>query len=710
VLKNSEIPVRSNGSDAKANNLSDEMLLGIDDLRLDLLRHGLYRGCERIHLTPKPFNVLVHLVRHRGCVVTKQQLLTEVWGERRDDNTVEQAIRHLRRALQDDKDHPRFIQTISGQGYCFVGVPDTENTPAPATPGLDPAEGSRTFRPPYRHLRSAALAFLPLAAFLAFRPSLPKPALTNPVRVTRSRTHMLSPILTDGTHLYYGRFTNGRYMVAGVGASGGQSFAPTMGVSNPELCDIAPDGRSLLIRDLTHSRDDNEPVYIQSLDGGPARRVGHILAYDVAWYPDGRHILYAADGTIYRTDVQGTSSQRLFSVPGQAYWFRWSPDLRRLRFTLVDGKNQALSLWEASADGARPHPLFPAMRYQQCCGSWTSNGAFFAFQVRVENTFQVWARRETGNLFRVDSTPVPLTVGPSNYRGPLPSRDGQKLFIRAEDPSGELVRYDPGSRQFITLLPSTPIRTAAFSKDGNWIAYTSLAEDNLWRCRSDGSDCLQLTQPMQRAALPRWSPNGKTIAFMGHPFGRQWAIFTVGLNGENMHSPCGADRNDADPDWSPDGRRLVFGNQRESPDKSALYVLDLPTCGMARLPGSTGYFSPRWSPDGRFIAALHLGDQRLDVFEIASQKWQRVTGIAAGYPNWSHDGKYIYFLTRVNERRAIFRAGIQDGKVEEVMTLSNVEQGPFFLGDWVGLAPGDSPMAVRNLTTEAIYSWDFKAR
>ena len=97
--------------------------LKIDNLTFDLERGALCRGSERVLLPPKPFDVLVLLVRNRGRVLSKRELLTTVWGqEYGDQNTVEQAVRQIRVALGDDKDSPPFIQTFPRRGYCFVGV------------------------------------------------------------------------------------------------------------------------------------------------------------------------------------------------------------------------------------------------------------------------------------------------------------------------------------------------------------------------------------------------------------------------------------------------------------------------------------------------------------------------------------------------------------------------------------------------------------
>ena len=59
----------------------------------------------------------------------------------------------------------------------------------------------------------------------------------------------------------------------------------------------------------------------------------------------------------------------------------------------------------------------------------------------------------------------------------------------------------------------------------------------------------------------------------------------------------------SDPNWSPDGSRIVFAGGI-SDQSSAIHILDLKTHQISDLPNSRGFYSPRWSPDGRYIAAI----------------------------------------------------------------------------------------------------------
>ncbi len=655
-------------------------------------------GSQRLDLPPKPFDVLVYLLERQGQIVSKQALLDAVWGGRRAENTVEQAVRQIRRALGDDRADPTFIRTIAGEGYCFIGPVNPEEAPR--------AQGRR----PWRHAVSAALILALLAVGLELRPALPDPRLVNPVQVTRSRAGILSPILSDGTRLYYQQFDRGAYRVAQVAKSGGQSEPIPTDVLNPELCDVAPDGSSLLLRSLLHSRDDNEPVFIQPLVGGPARPLSDVLAYDAAWEPNGRYIVFTRDGALFRIAAEGGTPKLLFKVPGNAYWLRWSPDGRRMRLTVMDARTQALSLWETSVDGRTADRLFPHWTDQQCCGSWTPDGNYYVFQVRTWNNYQIWARSEKPSLFyRAHEDPVPLTLGPYNYRGPLPAANA-KLFARTEVMRGEMVRFDRHLNRFSRILPGVPVRTAAFSPDGGKVAVTSIADNNLWRCEPDGTSCIPLTSGFQQTVMASWSPDGARIAFMAHMAGAKWSIYIVPADGGPAQLLLLDGRSDAEPSWSPDGTKIAFCHWLEPASDSTIYLTSFTDHRVLPVAGSAGMFSPRWSPDGKRIVAQRGDTAHLEIFDFGSGQWRILTHVPARFPNWSRDGRYVYFLSVEGARRTIRRVRVQDGAVEDVASLAQVEQGPFYLSDWVGLAPDDSPLAVRNLTTEDIYAWDFRAK
>jgi hypothetical protein len=77
--------------------------------------------------------------------------------------------------------------------------------------------------------------------------------------------------------------------------------------------------------------------------------------------------------------------------------------------------------------------------------------------------------------------------------------------------------------------------------------------------------------------------------------------------------------------------------------------------------------------------------------------------------NWSANGQYVYYLRRGREP-SVFRVRIADRKIEEIASLKDVRQTGFRSAVWVGLAPDDSPLLLRDVGTQEIYALDLQAR
>ncbi len=152
------------------------------------------------------------------------------------------------------------------------------------------------------------------------------------------------------------------------------------------------------------------------------------------------------------------------------------------------------------------------------------------------------------------------------------------------------------------------------------MAYVQYPESILWRSRVDGSERRQLTQPPLGVLLPRWSPDGTRIAFMGRTPGRPWKIYDIAAEGGEAQPILEGDRPEADPDWAPDGQSLMFGRPpdylAEPAVPKAIHLLDLRTRKLSTLPGSDGLFGSRWSPSGRYVAAVTLNQLRLLLFDF----------------------------------------------------------------------------------------------
>jgi TolB-like protein/DNA-binding winged helix-turn-helix (wHTH) protein/Flp pilus assembly protein TadD len=103
---------------------------------LDLRPRRLRRGSHVLKLERIPFEILLLLLEHRDEIVTRDQIVSRVWGQGvflDTDNSIRGAVRKLRQVLKDDAETPRFIQTVTGQGYRFIALVITPKEPSAAS-------------------------------------------------------------------------------------------------------------------------------------------------------------------------------------------------------------------------------------------------------------------------------------------------------------------------------------------------------------------------------------------------------------------------------------------------------------------------------------------------------------------------------------------------------------------------------------------------
>ena len=85
-------------------------------------RRAMLKG-RPLALTPRGLGVLEYLMRHSGEIIGRERLLEAVWGSSpraAGPRAVDVRIAEVRRALRDDPSRPRYIQTVTGEGYAFV--------------------------------------------------------------------------------------------------------------------------------------------------------------------------------------------------------------------------------------------------------------------------------------------------------------------------------------------------------------------------------------------------------------------------------------------------------------------------------------------------------------------------------------------------------------------------------------------------------------
>ena len=568
---------------------------------------------------------------------------------------------------------------------------------------------SKTSRPGWKTWAAAgcglALLVIALLIYVQSRP-LPPPKVSGYVPVTHDGNPK-TLVGTDGSRLYFNEFTSAGSAIAQVSSSGGEVAHVSVPAPTMVLLGVSPDGATLLLADEVGQTAWNGPLWGVPVLGGSPRRLGEAVGQAAAWSPDGQTMVYASGHDLFLAKSDGTEPHKLASAPDQAFEPVWSPDGTVIRLRVGGLVITLGSLWQVAVDGTNLHPLLPAWHTppSECCGKWTADGKYFVFQSQGN----IWALAEKGNWFgKASGQPFQVTSGPMTFFSPVPSKDGKKLFVVGALARGELARYDTTSAEFVPFLSGISADSVSFSKDGQWVAYSSYPDATLWKSKLDGSQRIQLSYPPLAALAPRWSPDGKQIAFYALLPDNKVKLYTVATDGGTPRELIPEDNQEEfDPTWSPDGTRIAFGGG--SADRnSSIRIFDFKTHQVLPVPGSTSLYSPRWSPDGRYLAALPYDSNSLMLFDFATQKWEELAKITLGFPNWSKSSDHVYFLHE-QDQPSVMRVRIRDRKLERVADLKNFRQAGFY-SIWLGMAPDDSPLLLRDTGTQEIYALDWQAQ
>ncbi len=729
-----------------------------------------------MRLAGQPFKILLILLERPGEVVTREELLSRVWGPTTNidfEQGISGAIKKIREALRDSADQPRFIETLPKRGYRFIAptafvakaieesfsdssgaskdlsrstLPAFSAQASPTPPQekvLDTAQGgsgrpwadsvppegsvSLTAGPTPADVKrragwsrrekwfgSFAVLLLLLLILQSSKPMVSKAVppyhitqITHyvPLSIGAPNIESFLILATDGDRILTSVLFDGRSRLAAIftGTGGVQRISMPEEISTGVLADISRDGSKLLVRGNSSSASE-QPLWIVPSSGGSGQRVANVLAHDATWMPDGLSVLYASENEL-RTISRDEPSKLYAKLDGRAFWLRWSPDGKLLRFTLMNPITHETSLWEMSSQEQVPRPLkeITAAHLEACCGAWTADGSTYVFQAGG-NLWDLAGSHDKAVLSQ-------LTNGPLRFLSPVAAKSGSRIyFIGLETPSG-LQQFDAKHHDF---EPAPPFLADAnrveYSRDGDWVAWTDLY-GTLWRARAaDGSDKIRLTSEGTEVFLAHWSPDGKRLAIMAREHGGLWQTYLVNAAGGSPEALLKETRNTADPTWSPDGRQLAFGREPDLMGKESgprnLQILDIETHQISMIPGSDGLFSPRWSPNGRWIAALTLDQRALMLYDVKTRQWRQLALTSAADPVWDTDGTAVYIHAFQQEGEPILKVNAQSGSVRTVASLKSFHDGEAVNYFFSGMTPSNEPLVRPGVGTGSLYSLD----
>lgn len=525
-------------------------------------------------------------------------------------------------------------------------------------------------------------------------------------------------LVTDGSNLYFGKWREGRIILSSVSVNGG----PVREIATPfvqaEPVGVSADGRRLLV--LAGSGQEQErSLWVVPVQDGALQRVGTLLCHSAASSPDGKEIALASGNSIYLTTDGGASQHLVHTFAAVPEDLRWSLDGKRLLLRLRDMTTWESTLWKLSLNRANPftvaslipdtsasrnyNTLSPVLDRQDDAFAGTDGPDSTIFT--LQKSWFPWMQRSMLGVF------ARTEAGVSDF---AVDRRAQNLYLLRSTPDrSELDWFDKTARAFRPFLPGISARDVDFSKDGRWIVYVQTSANTLWVAHSDGSSPQQInTTGMTNIELPRWSPDGKWIAFMGKRPGDPFRIFISPASGGPPREASHGTDNQGAPTWSPDGRRLIYGRVMCQEEQTcAIEEIELQTGEQTMIPGSEGLSTARWSPNGRYIAALRADKFQVLLLDRATGKWRKLAdGVNGNDLAWALNSSAVYASKPDGDRPEVIRISLSGDKAEPAVDLTSFSKLVGRIDTWFAVTPDDSILFLHIVSGHEVYALHYAVR
>jgi eukaryotic-like serine/threonine-protein kinase len=586
---------------------------------LDTRERLLCKDGQPIALTPKVLDLLLLLVRNHGRLVTKEELMAELWADTVvEEGNLSQNVSVLRKALGDSAEQPRFVETVPRVGYRFLGpVTETRTMTVPAKPpalapaGPRPAGRAGTLlRGP---LWSGVVGLLLVAGASAVLWNLARlrPRVSTPPsfhRLSYSGQDFAPSASPDGGTVAFVSDRDGRRRIWLKQLAGGSEFALTSGPdASPRF---SPDGASIL---FARDEGDHTSLYRSAVLGGEPRRLVE-GATEGDWSPDGGQIVFVRSfeekGRTWSgmgvASADGGSARQILRLEGQGLDSpRWSPDGRWIAARTPGSSTGVLdSLLLVAPDGGPSRSLQlpgPAGRISSL--AWS--GPRDILYAQSESLASTRAGAST-RLVRLD-----VDTGRAEDTFWFPERihtvdvlgAGRLIFDAFSTRQGlrefPLGAARPAEARWLTREQSND-RQPAYSPDGEWVAFSSDRARNLdlWKVSTRDGTIRRLTDDAADDWDPAFTPDGRQLVWSSNRSGN-FEIWLAQADGSGARQLTHDGVDAENPTVTPDGRWIVYGSA--NPARAGLWRIRTDGSEARRIAAGTVVW-PEVSPDGAFVA------------------------------------------------------------------------------------------------------------
>jgi DNA-binding winged helix-turn-helix (wHTH) protein/Tol biopolymer transport system component len=642
------------------------------DFHLDVHSRQLFRNHVHVPISAKTAETLYALVRRQGEIATKDELISEVWPDVFvSEDSLTQNISSLRRLLEDDSSHPRFIATIARRGYRFIAPVTVED----AVPLKDSS------RPPAVVADDTAMEVAAAA-----------PKAVIPAVLTGSSANQPSRMrwILAGALLLLGGIAVGLFLAmfrsTEVPEERRLRFIPELPPESTLASGgvVSPDGRHIAF--IARDRQSGETrLWIRTLSTGSTFAIAESNgALRPFWAPDSRSIGFFGGNRLRRTALTGGGPTLICdTVQPRPSGGTWNE-----RGEILYG--DARALFVIGVNGGDPRSvLTPSAALNEISIGWPQflpGGRRFLYS--VTSTDKARTGTYVGSLDEDLQVKLLDVTGPqvAYTRGYLVYVREGRLFARAFDqagaqfigepflvvddtapnatvsaatdaviafgggPSEELIQFNRQGRIVNTISGAPPIRNLSVSADQRMLIGEAMNPD------PDGVWQIDLTRQVSTRLIPDgsyplWLADGQTVAFAA---AREPG--PIGLYLRNLES--GADqlllRTAGRPivsDASADSQLIAYTMVANAQTRQDIWMVSRsePSRPSIVISSAAREIHPEISPDGRWIA--YASDEEGSQFEVYVDAFpalghkKRVSTNGGAQPQWRGDGRELFYLS-----------------------------------------------------------------
>jgi Tol biopolymer transport system component/DNA-binding winged helix-turn-helix (wHTH) protein len=709
---------------------------------IDVRERVLLRDGQPVPLTPKAFDLLAALVAQPGRLISKEDLLNEVWpGTFVEESNLAYNVFALRKALGDPAENGQYIATVPKRGYRFTATvtpADPANAGQPSSEGTaelgrkaftggsrlsilaggnqEPAPPSRLTTSVLPDVEKTVLPFLrkdPARRYqtMADAKVVLEDLDSNSTGTAQSHVPprsfafsrrwallLLAPVLAAGYFVVQSqRMSNETLHALPLTSLQGVMRSPS----------LSPDG-SFVVFSWTGPKQDNPDIYVQQIGAGSPHRLTNDLSndYSPSWSPDGRTIAFlrrAPAGGISEVRViapLGGTERKVGEIRPRMAFYRplslaWCPDSRCVLVTDSPGEGKWDTLFLMALDtGEKRQLIYPEGQVLDVDPAISPDGRSLIFRRDTTPFSGAFYRVSlTANAVPDGEQPVRLTSTLSAGK-PGWTPDSREILFAAR---GALWRLDARSGGTPIRLPFvgqdglTPVVSRTADGQQRLVYVRSFADGNVWRVDTSAAGAPASTPPVAAIAstrsdqIPNLSPDGLQVAFVSNRSGES-EIWVAAPDGSNADQLTSLGMTPGFPRWSPDGKLIAFhGDPEGRPD-----ILLVPSRGGTPRNLTTdmpnGGF-PSFSRDGQWIyfTVVKAGEPRIWKMPVLGGAAVQVTNNTGTMAIESHDGRDLYYVERAERPSSVWRLPLGRGvpvKVLDGVILGNfdvVEGGIYYI-------------------------------